>query len=218
MGMYDAVEDGGPDLREQLEQFIVNGEDPFERLRVAERKLEDICLEYEEEKARRIAAERSLRMVKVTFADAWVWQGDGTDDPATISVECPVVIPSASLREIVRQRDAHWAAYVGAEAMLRASHERERIVQQHRADACDRERQLHDVLRVMEQDLARAVSFLTNDFDEKTSARIFKLLEQDRKRLLAGTERMRAAEERVEVLEEELYQLRVRTDELEKAR
>ena len=61
-------------------------------------KIEGFVEHLKIEEAARRKAEASLDMVKTSLDNVWRWQGDGYDDPATLS--CPVVMSADTLRAL----------------------------------------------------------------------------------------------------------------------
>ena len=69
----------------------------------AERKLSAVADLQRSTAADLNTARAQLRMVSAGPADVWRWQGDGHDDPASLS--CPVVMSAETLRELVAARE-----------------------------------------------------------------------------------------------------------------
>lgn len=74
------------------------------RARVAEleRKVSWLSYDVRQKDAALADATASLRMVQVDPGLAWRWQGDGHDDPASLS--CPVIMTADTLRGFVADR------------------------------------------------------------------------------------------------------------------
>lgn len=66
------------------------------------------------------------------------YDDDSSTDSMTLEQRC--AIAEKRVAELEQKSRDSWAAYVGCDAMLKASEERERIIQDHRERACARER------------------------------------------------------------------------------
>ena len=69
------------------------------RVEEAERKLDDVAALQRTTAADLDAARAQLRIVQAGREDVWHWQGDGRDDPASLS--CPVVMSAETLRGLL---------------------------------------------------------------------------------------------------------------------
>ena len=66
-------------------------------------KFAALVAELKEETSRREAAESKLRLVATSTENVWRWQGDGSDQPESLS--CPVVMSADALRTLLAGRD-----------------------------------------------------------------------------------------------------------------
>ena len=87
---------------ETLREFVAateRAEALESRVEEAERKLDDVAALQRTTAADLDAARAQLRIVQAGREDVWHWQGDGRDDPASLS--CPVVMSAETLRGLL---------------------------------------------------------------------------------------------------------------------
>jgi hypothetical protein len=85
-----------------------------EKAEKAETSLTTVRDEWEQERRVRLDAENALRLVRTDIENVWRWQGDGYDDPTTLS--CPVIMSADTVRALVARAEK-------AEAELRDARE-----------------------------------------------------------------------------------------------
>jgi len=74
------------------------------RLAKLQAKFDGMAHGYRQDLKRLEEARQVLKLVKTPYADVWVWQGDGMDEPKSLG--CPVVMSADTLRAIINERDA----------------------------------------------------------------------------------------------------------------
>jgi hypothetical protein len=92
-----------------------------------------------------LAAGEQITLGPQQILDALSYAASEIDNRIIASGHCEAL--RADRDDYRRRADQTHAAYVGVDALLRASRERERVTQQHREDACQREAEASENLR-----------------------------------------------------------------------